>query len=110
MRYSQRLQKHLKTYRFQHPFHQETERAFLRPSSEETAQPFPHTWSQNNVLMGHVLEWLWEIHSAICSLIPVASLMQEEKEEGIPLWPHPDTRENKFLKAKIAKDPLKNST
>lgn len=56
------------------------------------------------------MEWLWEIHSAICLLIPVTSLMQEEKEEGILLWPHPGTRENKFLKAKIAQDPLKNST
>lgn len=26
--------------------------------SGETAQPFPHTWSQKDVLLGHVLEWL----------------------------------------------------
>lgn len=58
MGYSQRLQKHLKPCDFQHPSHPETERAFLRTPSGETAQPFPHTWSQKDVLMGHVLEWL----------------------------------------------------
>lgn len=47
-------------------------------------QPFPHAWSQKDVLIGHFLEWLLEIHPAVNPLNPVTFLRQEENNEGIP--------------------------
>ena len=51
--------------KFQHPLHQETERVFLVCPME--GQPFPHTWSQKGVLIGHFLDGYWKFtqHSVL---------------------------------------------
>lgn len=68
--------------KFQHPPHQETERVFLVCPVE--GQPFPHTWSQKDVLIGHFLDGSWKFTQQ--SVLPVTFLRQEKNNEGTPPW------------------------